>query len=187
MASSTRSTGGGRTRSTPRTARPGRTAEQKRARQNREAAAARRAKSPAAAHSEHPEDRADSTVRHSEPPTGKRTRGAGEGGFPQGEYDVATAGAEPAEDKRSVKEQLLDAHFGTVDIRKHLADADKKGRLDRTTVTVAMETLPVGAIVEHEAENRWSTSRVQPPSDSASSRHVSRKRFASVTRRQRTA
>lgn len=171
MASSTRSTGGGS--KSARTARPGRTAAQKRARRNREAAAARRQSSgkdigtegpgsgrrSIAEHSEHPESRADSTVAHDEPPTGKRTAGAGEGGFPQGEGDVTRPQLE-GEDKRSVKEQLLDAHFGTVDIRKHLADADKKARLDRTTVSVAIETTPVGTIVEHEAENRW---RVRTP------------------------
>lgn len=169
MASSARSTGGGsRSAATRKTARPGRTAAQKRARRNREAAAARRktagkdvgtegpgsGRRSVADHSEHPESRADSTVAHDEPQTGKRSAGAGEGGFPQGEGDVVKPALE-GEDKRSVKEQLLDAHFGTVDIRRHLADADKKGRLDRTTVTVATETLPVGAIVEHEAENRW--------------------------------
>lgn len=105
-----------------------------------------------AEHSEHPETFADSTVRHAEPPTGKSS-GEGQGGFPQGEYDVTQPASEPA-DTRTNDERLLDQHIGTQDIQKHL-NADRNARLSLDTALIGIETLPVGSAIERETENRW--------------------------------
>jgi hypothetical protein len=154
------------TRNVPRTARPGETAAHQRARLDRIAAQRRTAQQ----HQEHPELRADSVVRHAEPQTGKQ-RGEGAGGFPSGEYDVtppksateeqpATEGVTAGQTADTSHDALLDAHFGAVDIEALQQQLGENRRLDDAELPLILEALPVGAVIEHEAPNRW---RVRSP------------------------
>jgi hypothetical protein len=104
-------------------------------------------------HSEHPETPGDSTARHDEG-TAERVRAQGAAGFPQGEYDVtnpAPAPGVPVEDDMTA---LLDAHLSNADtdrLKELLAD----GVLDDAELSLVIAAMPVGFVLEHEAENRW--------------------------------
>ena len=106
-------------------------------------------------HSEHPENPADSTVKHT---------GAG---FPQGEGDVtepAKAGAKApkAEKPRSIRDQHLLALAAGQDVKAIEAALKEPNatRLSPIQRAIAAELLPIGAIIEHEGANRW---RVRGP------------------------
>jgi hypothetical protein len=114
-----------------------------------------------AEHSEHPESAGDSTVRHAD--QHRSAPSAGRKGFPQGEYDVnqpAKAGAK----KQSIKQTLLEQHAATqsgdtqtvLGLIKH----QNANRLSVDERELAVELLPIGAIIEHEAPYRW---RVRSP------------------------
>lgn len=113
-----------------------------------------------AGHSAHGDQPADSTVRHAEPPTGKQ-QGEGEGGFPQGEYDVTQPAPAGAVDIAAQKDAALEAHFEraqvglTGDLDAILKDALADSRLDETEIVRVTEALPVGIVIEHEGPNRW--------------------------------
>lgn len=98
-----------------------------------------------AAHSEHPESPGDSTVRH-----------AGKGSFPQGEYDVtkpAKAGGAKKDPVQNAIEQSLDAE--EIETIKAAQKHPKANRLKPEQRALAIEALPIGAILEHEAKFRW--------------------------------
>jgi hypothetical protein len=160
---------GARTRpssSATRTAPSGETARSQQARLDRIAAQRRTAQQ----HQEHPELAADSVVRHAEPQTGK-PRGEGAGGFPSGEYDVtppakateeapATEGVTAGQTADVSHDALIDAHLGDKDIAQLQTLLGENRRLDDAELPLIIEALPVGAIIEHEAPNRW---RVRSP------------------------
>lgn len=109
-----------------------------------------------AQHSEHPENPADSTVRHAEPAEGK-TDGSGEGGFPAGEYDVAKPASAPAgPDQSDPVQAALDAHLASYDQdaidELHASDARITSAAE---LLAAIEAIPVGGVIEHEGLNRW--------------------------------
>ena len=113
-----------------------------------------------AEHSEHPENPGDSTVRHANPTV--RAGSEGQKGFPQGEYDVTPPKKEPAKAQRSVTQANLEQHMGDQDveaIEKQLK-APKANRLKPQERALALEGLPIGAILEHEGQFRW---RVKGP------------------------
>jgi hypothetical protein len=156
---------------TPTTAKRPRTAAQQQADQdriaaehNRENAETRVAASSrtttdgktVAQHSEHPENPKDSTVRHSEP-AAARQDGTGEGGFPQGEYDVTDpVKAGPVSEEDQLKAALT-AHYDGAEeqLDQVIQDAIADSRLDESEFLKVMEALPVGCVIEHEGPNRW--------------------------------
>lgn len=99
-----------------------------------------------AEHSEHPESRGDSTVRHTRP------------GFPQGEGDV-TRPAKAGNKKQSIRDTLLEQHAATssgdTDTVLELTKHKNANRLSTQERELAIELLPTGAILEHEAPYRW--------------------------------
>lgn len=105
-------------------------------------------------HSEHPESPGDSTVRHADNPAGRKSAGAK--GFPQGEYDVtepAKKGATKKDPIQNAIEQGLSAEeLSTIKAaQKH----PKANRLSTDQRALGLEALPIGAILEHEAQYRW--------------------------------
>jgi hypothetical protein len=111
-----------------------------------------------ATHEAHPESPTDSSVRHAEPPQGKQ-RGEGAGGYPTGEYDVTPPPKSGAAKTKGVLESILDQHAeqaGGQDRISALVQRTKdKAQLSPDQFDAAVEGLPVGAVIEHEAENRW--------------------------------
>lgn len=105
-------------------------------------------------HSEHPESAGDSTVRHADNPVGRAS--AGKKGFPQGEYDVdepAKRGAVKKDPQQLAIEQGLDDdELKTI---KAAIAHPKANRLKHEQRALAIEALPIGAIVEHEGKFRW--------------------------------
>lgn len=104
---------------------------------------------------------ADSTVRHAEPQTGKQ-QGEGEGGHPQGEYDVTQAAPAGAVPLAAQKDAALEAHFAQAtvglpggDLDAILKDALADSTLDESEILKVTEALPVGIVIEHEGPNRW--------------------------------
>jgi hypothetical protein len=145
---------------TPRTAKPGETAAAQRTRTDAIASEAGRPITDGltvAQHSEHPETKGDSTVRHAEPATGKQS-GEGEGGFPQGEYDVTDPTPAGAIVPQGDAETLLEAHFGDQDIER-LQELLGDARLDDEEYALVIEAAPVGFVLEHEAPDRWRAHR----------------------------
>lgn len=105
-------------------------------------------------HSEHPESPGDSTVRHADNPAGRKS--AGSRGFPQGEYDVTTPAKKGATKKDptqlAIEQSLDEEELNTIKAaQKH----PKANRLKPEQRALALEALPIGAILEHEAKNRW--------------------------------
>jgi hypothetical protein len=111
---------------------------------------------PEALHALHPENAADSAVRHAEPQTGKQA-GEGEGGFPAGEYDVVDPAPKPAATAKEEREAALTAHYDGAagDLDQVVKDALADSRLDASELPKVLEALPVGAVIEHEGPNRW--------------------------------
>lgn len=113
-------------------------------------------------HSEHPEHPGDSTVRHADQALGVGRASAGKKGFPQGEYDVNRP-AKAAGKKQDIKQTLLEQHEAEagveVDEVKRLLK-ERSGRLSASEFSLAVETLPLGAVIEHEGPYRW---RVRGP------------------------
>lgn len=110
-----------------------------------------------AEHSEHPENPNDSTVRHA---VGTNAAGEeGQKGFPQGEYDVTP----PAKEGRKTgAEGAIEQHIGNADVEQiqKALKAPQANRLTAEKRALALETLPIGSILEHEGANRW---RVRGP------------------------
>jgi hypothetical protein len=105
-------------------------------------------------HSEHPESPGDSTVRHADNPVGRRS--AGSRGFPQGEYDVtepAKKGATKKDPTQLAIEQGLTAE--QLETIKAAQKHPNANRLKPEQRALAVEALPVGAVIEKEGDFRW--------------------------------
>lgn len=150
-----------------KTAKRPRPARQQQAETDRLAAEARTSNAAAsdgksvAQHSANPDKPQDSTVRHSEPPVARQD-GTGEGGYPQGEYDVTQpAKAGPVSEKDQQKAAVLAFYDGTEEqLDQTIKDALADSRLDESEFLKALEAMPIGTVLEHEALNRWRCHRV---------------------------
>lgn len=100
-------------------------------------------------HAEHPESATDSTVRHSEPATGKQA-GEGAGGFPTGEYDVTSPAPRAAEQFRDA----FDAHFAGADVDR-LQELMEDAVLDDGEIPLVLAACPVGFTLIKEGPDRW--------------------------------
>lgn len=108
-----------------------------------------------AQHSEHPDQPADSTVKHVPQP------GETPGGFPQGEYDVTTPAPEGAKKqgdltKAAIKNHIDAANVGAVQpIPEVVKAALATSRIGQADVIPVTEALPAGVNIEHQGPNRW--------------------------------
>lgn len=98
-------------------------------------------------HSEHPEHPGDPTVRH-----------AGRGSFPEGEYDITKPKSSKGK-PTSVRQTLIEQHYaaGGLDVEtiQKAIKHPNANRLAASERELALELMPVGTILEHEAQNRW--------------------------------
>jgi hypothetical protein len=111
------------------------------------------------AHDAHPESATDTSVRHAEPQTGKQS-GEGEGGHPAGEYDITQMDRSSGQKNTKGADTVLSQHFaGLEDKDNPLVQATKEAQsnsqIPKSKLALAIEALPVGALIEHEAPNRW--------------------------------
>lgn len=106
-------------------------------------------------HDANPDVSTDSSVRHAEPPDGRRD-GSGHGGYPSGEYDVTPP--EPGADaktKGATASALGHLYANSPEADRAVAQAKRHARLEPAEFDKAVEALPVGTVIEHEGPNRW--------------------------------